>query len=69
MKTHSTEHPESFSKIDYILERKANLNKYREKNEITPCSPRNHNTIKLEINIKIIARNLWRLDITKPMIN
>jgi hypothetical protein len=52
----------TFSKIDYILLHKANLNKYK-KIEITPCILSDHNAIKLELNNKISSRkyeNNWR---------
>jgi exonuclease III len=41
----------TFSKIDYILGHKANLNKYK-KTEITPCILSDHNATKLELNNK-----------------
>jgi hypothetical protein len=41
----------TFSKIDYILEHKATLNKYK-KTEITSCILADHNKIKLEISSK-----------------
>jgi hypothetical protein len=52
------------SKIDHILDHKANLNKYK-KSEITHCILSDHNAIKLEFNNKRNSRkysNKWRLN-------
>jgi hypothetical protein len=46
----------TFSKIDHILGHKASLNKYK-KIEITPCILSDYNAIKLELNIKKVAKN------------
>jgi endonuclease/exonuclease/phosphatase family metal-dependent hydrolase len=46
----------TFSKIDYVLEYKASLSKYK-KIEITPCIPSDHSAIKLELNNKSRSRN------------
>jgi hypothetical protein len=43
-------------KIDYLLDHKASLNKYK-RNEIIPSILSDHNGIKLEINSKRNYRN------------
>jgi hypothetical protein len=57
-----------FSKIDYILDHEASLNKYKEI-ERTPCILSDHNMIKLEHNNKKSTRKYsksWRLNNTLP---
>jgi hypothetical protein len=46
----------TFSKIDYMLEHKAGLSKYK-KTEIIPCILSDHNALKLEINNKNNSKN------------
>ena len=55
----------SFSKIDHILCRKANVGKYK-KIEMLSCIPSNHTGLKLEINDRLKKKNrnypnTWRL--------
>jgi hypothetical protein len=53
----------TFSKTDHILGHKASINKYK-KIEIIPCSPSDHNALKLEVNNKNSSKkhaNNWKL--------
>jgi hypothetical protein len=55
-----------FSKIDHILDHKANLSKYK-KIEHIPCMLSDNNTLTLELNNKNNSRkqaNNWRLNNT-----
>jgi hypothetical protein len=57
-------HHGTFPKIDYILEHKASLSKYK-KTEIIPCILSDNNALKLEFNNKNNSRkyaNNWRLN-------
>jgi hypothetical protein len=57
--------PWNFLQIDYILENKASLSKYK-KIEIIPCILSDHNALKLELNNKNNRKyaNNWKLNNT-----